>query len=164
MRRRGELLTGVLTGSLMTRFCPDPALSSIIVNTTTMETAIPSPSPPQLGGDPYQCWSAAIWGIITLTTASSFFVLLLVRRFVTVTVAPKPGVDGAGGSAVELVVVRDGQEGLDGVLKVEFDDDEDPFADDNPSRVEDFNLDEDVAAVLSSSSARNKKNKSLVRS
>ncbi len=154
-----KMLTGVLTGTLMTRFCPDPALSPIMVNGTTVTLA---PAPPQPGGNPMQCWSAAIWGIITLTTASSFFLLLIMRRFVTIPVASKP--DGKG--SIEMVVVQEpGQEGLDGVLRVDVfgddgDDEEDLFPD--HGHVEDFGLPEDVAEVISDS--KKKRNKLPLRS
>lgn len=153
-----KMLTGVLTGSLMTRFCPDPALSVVYFNGTA---TTPAPAPPQLGGNPQQCWSAAIWGIITLTTASSFFMLLAMRRFVSVPVAPKQSGDGSG--AIEFVVVKEeGQEGLDGVLRVEYgdaEDDEDLFPDHGP--VEDFGLPEDIAAVITDN--KKKRNKLPLR-
>lgn len=80
-----KVLTGMLTGGLLSRFCPPLVVMG--ANGTVIGTSTPSPA--QLGGNRDTCWSLVIWGIITLTTMSSFFLLLLFRRFVTVPVAPK---------------------------------------------------------------------------
>lgn len=81
-----KVLTGLLTGGLLSRFCPP--MVSLAPNGTVIATYTPAPA--QLGGNPGTCWSLVIWGIITLTTMSSFFLLLIFKRFITVPVAPKP--------------------------------------------------------------------------
>ena len=73
-----KMLTGGLGGKLLGTFCPDPALTN---------STIPEPS---IGGTD-QCNAAAIWGIIGATTMTSFFILLAVRKFVSVTVDPETG-------------------------------------------------------------------------
>lgn len=80
-----KVLTGLLTGGLLSRFCPPIVI--LAANGTVIDTHTPAPA--QLGGNPETCWSLVIWGIITFTTLSSFFLLLLFRRFITVPVAPK---------------------------------------------------------------------------
>lgn len=72
-----KVLTGMLTGGLLSKFCPPPALTNQTI------------APAQPGGNPETCWSLMIWGIITLTTMSSFVLLLVFRRFVTVP-SPNP--------------------------------------------------------------------------
>jgi hypothetical protein len=88
-----KMLTGSLTGGLMSRFCPDPHMlcppggddgprfdpsRCSYVNGTS---PVPTPAPPQFGGDPRQCSGLAVWGIIGLTTMTSFFALFFLRKF-----------------------------------------------------------------------------------
>jgi hypothetical protein len=125
-----KILTGILTGQLLQKFCPPlvsttNGTSAIIervfaaVATTTVgsfvvdRSMIPgTPAPAQLGGNPESCWSLVIWGIITLTTISSFFMLLIFRKFVTVQINPKEvpvsatGINGGGG---RLVLTQDNE-------------------------------------------------------
>jgi hypothetical protein len=121
-----KILTGVLTGQLLQKFCPPlvpttNGTSAIVervfatVTTTTMaRSTIPgTPAPAQLGGNPETCWSLVIWGIITLTTISSFFMLLIFRKFVTVQIAvttkevpvSSTGINGGG----RLVLTQDNE-------------------------------------------------------
>ena len=114
-----KMLTGVLTGNLLGTYCPS------LENTTTVI------SPPQLGGDPSQCYSLAIWGIIGLTTISSFFLLLMVRKFITV---PYSSSDTATES-IELDFVDLPPDNGDLFSEREEDDDDD---DPSPAYVNDF--------------------------
>lgn len=112
-----KLMTGGLTGTLTSAYCPDPALlcpahdtegdfkprncwkdpvecgvsqyyfgtggvergrfnpssDCRYVNGTLVDT--PAPSAPVLWGDPSQCYSLALWGIIGATTITSFVAL-----------------------------------------------------------------------------------------
>lgn len=91
-----KMLTGSLTGGLLSRFCPNPSVlcplsgtpppsspSHIVCPVNVNGTALPlQPAPPQMGGDPNQCNGAAIWGIIGATTITSFFLLIAFRKFI----------------------------------------------------------------------------------
>lgn len=114
-----KLLTGGLTGTLTSAFCPDPASlcpahdkvgdfkpfrSSLghcwrdpadcvanrfnpstdcrYLNGTLVDT--PAPSKPVLWGDPSQCYSLGLWGIIGATTITSFVALCVLYRWLKV--------------------------------------------------------------------------------
>lgn len=116
-----KILTGILTGQLLQTFCPPlVATNATVVRVFAVAgtTMVPgTPAPAQLGGNPESCWSLVIWGIITLTTISSFFMLLVFRKFVTVQIAPKEvpvsatGINGGGGGGGggRLVLTQDNE-------------------------------------------------------
>lgn len=99
-----KILTGGLTGGLMGAFCPDPNLANVTSGPRLQQqlvfdvparvmhelmskregTATFRPTEAQIGGDPHTCWSLAIWGIIALTTSTSFVSLLVFRKFITI--------------------------------------------------------------------------------
>lgn len=125
-----KMLTGTLTGTLMSTFCPDPTtlcsptypppyssgnmerdsyIYSYAVdgpkfvnvpeqfslqqhhqnrlqceyNSNGTLVNIPTPSQPVLWGDPHQCYSLGIWGIIGVTTSTSFVALWLLKGYIT---------------------------------------------------------------------------------
>lgn len=104
-----KLLTGTLTGGLLSAFCPDPGTlcppggdtgpRSVIDNNNRFNpencayvngtAQIPTPPPPQFGGNPNQCYALAIWGIIGLTSITSCFCLLIARKFIATEPADK---------------------------------------------------------------------------
>ncbi len=65
-----KMMTGVLTGTLLTNYCPEHRVNGTLV----------VPPPPQLWGTPSHCNGLAIWSIIGVTTLSSFVALLLLRN------------------------------------------------------------------------------------
>lgn len=120
-----KMLTGTLTGGLLALFCPDPAVTCPVSSSSSKPpslarsshnvselctfvngTALPLlPPAPMIGGDPRQCNALAIWGIIGTTTITSFFSLLILRRFIE-------GAEGGGDNDhVELVEVDFGDRG-----------------------------------------------------
>lgn len=72
-----KLLTGGLTGGLMSVYCPERRDTADPAGVATLP-----PPPPHFGGTLGVCNAMAIWGIIGLSTCSSFVLLLLLRHFV----------------------------------------------------------------------------------
>jgi hypothetical protein len=144
-----KILTGSLTGGLMSKYCPDPhtlcppggddgpriassssfSSSSLLFSSSSRAAAaglcsyvngtssVPTPAPPQFGGDPRQCSGLAVWGIIGLTTMTSFFALLLLRRFI---IGPARRLGDGGGTLI--IAIPGSNEDL-------FDDGDDKSAD-----------------------------------
>lgn len=93
----GKMLTGGLTGGLLTLYCPlryeavtnraltirdmfiDHARWQAVWRNTSV---VPLPPPPPELWGASSCSAIGIWGIIGLTTLSSFFLLLLLRRYI----------------------------------------------------------------------------------
>lgn len=134
-----KLLTGGLTGTLTSAYCPDPALlcpahdplgdfkPAVVTGRMTMDPVeslamraftpsndcryvnntlvdTPPPSQPVMWGDPNQCYSLALWGIIGATTITSFIALLILYRWL------KPTTTSTGASKYEEVYDDDDDE------------------------------------------------------
>ena len=87
-----KLLTGGLTGGLMSRYCPE--------HKDANGEVIPPP-PPQLWGSPEHCNGLLIWSIIGVTTASSALLLFFCRRKIRYVPVPDGGVLTVTGTPAE---------------------------------------------------------------
>jgi MFS family permease len=94
-----KLLTGGLTGGLLSHYCPEHKDANGVV--------IPAP-PPQLWGSPEHCNGFMIWSIIGLTTVSSALALFVCRK--RIHYVPRPA-DSITEADIELMVQsKDGEE------------------------------------------------------
>ena len=137
-----KLLTGGLTGTLTSTYCPDPLtlcpshdpmgdfkpktsmtgdpvayfahrLSSRTfnpsndckyINNTLVNT--PTPAPAVLWGDPHQCYTLGLWGIIGATTITSFVALLILQKWLR---SSTPGSSSSSTTYTEVLTL-DGEE------------------------------------------------------
>lgn len=110
-----KMLSGVLTGGLLTTFCPDPHAICPIHEPKTRNTVVPVsciyvngtslpilPPPPHLGGTPGRCNAMGVWFIIGLTTITSFFALVALRSYIELPLTEEPLVREEEEEEIEL--------------------------------------------------------------
>ena len=86
-----KVLTGTLTGGLLSAFCPDPRTVCVVPQPAVAPPGCfyrngtappPLPPPPQFGGTPGRCNAIGIWGIIGSTTITSCIALIVLRGYI----------------------------------------------------------------------------------